>query len=306
MGACTASRAIAAARSGWRVWANWRPIAGTVRALHRQRRMGADDGLPLVAPSGLSVDAAGIVWMSSVRGLIRVDPDAAARCASMACATACRARSSTIAPVASRRDGQHPGRQSRRPGAVRSGRQCVRTRSAPHLVIESIDARRGDQRIAFFPARPFKIRPRRPRPAHRRAPAVVQRRTQSRATASASPVTTAAGSRSGSVGERVFSQLEAGPIPAAGGGSHRRQRLVESDRRSPSPWRRRGGRPGRRSPASSAWPRCSAGGWPMPIASASSAATPGSWPSTSASSPSRHRWPRPSSWPRSATRCARR
>ena len=37
-------------------------------------RMDARDGLPQLAPNGITVDAAGIVWMTSVRGIIRVDP----------------------------------------------------------------------------------------------------------------------------------------------------------------------------------------------------------------------------------------
>lgn len=39
-----------------------------------ERVLGAADGLPLVAPSGVAVDGLGSVWMTSVRGLIRYDP----------------------------------------------------------------------------------------------------------------------------------------------------------------------------------------------------------------------------------------
>lgn len=44
------------------------------RRYERTWRMDAAGGLPQVVPNGVAVDAAGIVWMTSVRGIIRVDP----------------------------------------------------------------------------------------------------------------------------------------------------------------------------------------------------------------------------------------
>ncbi|UNK50759.1 ATP-binding protein [Lysobacter sp. S4-A87] len=124
--------------------------------LQREWRMGTDDGLPLVAAGGLSVDAAGIVWMSSVRGLTRVDPQRRA-VRVYGVRDGLPSQEFDIAPVASRRDGKilvgsPEGLVLFDPSTVRPNTQ------APHLVIESIDARRSDQRISFFPARPFEIR----------------------------------------------------------------------------------------------------------------------------------------------------
>ena len=42
--------------------------------LVREDRLDANTGFPRLAPSGLAVDAHGIVWLTSVRGLVRVDP----------------------------------------------------------------------------------------------------------------------------------------------------------------------------------------------------------------------------------------
>ena len=42
--------------------------------LQRERVLGTDDGLPAVKSGGLMVDAAGIVWLATPRGLLRFDP----------------------------------------------------------------------------------------------------------------------------------------------------------------------------------------------------------------------------------------
>ncbi|HST45043.1 MAG TPA: two-component regulator propeller domain-containing protein, partial [Luteimonas sp.] len=44
-------------------------------ALRRTATVDADDGLPDAAPSGLVVDGNDVVWMTSVRGLVRYDPE---------------------------------------------------------------------------------------------------------------------------------------------------------------------------------------------------------------------------------------
>ena len=46
----------------------------TGSALDLLRRAGAEDGLPVATPGGMAVDARGIVWVTTVRGLIRFDP----------------------------------------------------------------------------------------------------------------------------------------------------------------------------------------------------------------------------------------
>ena len=47
---------------------------GNGRRLVREERLDAATGFPRLAPSGLTVDARGVVWATSVRGLVRVDP----------------------------------------------------------------------------------------------------------------------------------------------------------------------------------------------------------------------------------------
>jgi signal transduction histidine kinase/CheY-like chemotaxis protein/sugar lactone lactonase YvrE len=50
---------------------SWRWDGATLSPL---RTLDADDGIPAVLPSGIVVDGAGMLWMTSVRGLVRYDP----------------------------------------------------------------------------------------------------------------------------------------------------------------------------------------------------------------------------------------
>jgi signal transduction histidine kinase len=109
-----------------------------------------------VAAGGLSVDAAGIVWISSVRGLTRVDPERRT-VRVYGVRDGLPSQEFDIAPVASRRDGKillgsPEGLVLFDPSTVRPNTQ------APHLVIEGVDVRRSDRRITFFPSQPFEIR----------------------------------------------------------------------------------------------------------------------------------------------------
>ncbi|HET6435764.1 MAG TPA: ATP-binding protein, partial [Xanthomonadaceae bacterium] len=111
-------------------------------ALAPAARYGQADGLPPIAPSGLTVDSNGIVWMTSMRGLVRFDP---AR------------RAARIYGV---RDGL-PSQEFGEPPVPRpeDGRIAAPTpeglvlfdpavvspvASAPQLAIESLSVRRGD------------------------------------------------------------------------------------------------------------------------------------------------------------------
>ncbi len=115
--------------------------------LQREFGLGPRDGLPLAEARGLTVDAAGLVWMTTTRGLVRVDP---------------YARSVRVYGV---RDGlpsqEFSGRPVPRPG---DGRILVGSpeglvlfdpavvrpsKRAPQLIVESIDLRRRNERIAF-------------------------------------------------------------------------------------------------------------------------------------------------------------
>ena len=110
-------------------------------------------GFPALEPSGLAIDIAGNLWLTSVRGLIRVDP---------------AARSVRIYGV---HDGL-PGQEFEDPPVVRPGDgrilagataglvifdpSAVRERSSPpRLVIESVDALRGEDKVSFSPEAPI-------------------------------------------------------------------------------------------------------------------------------------------------------
>ncbi|NUS37424.1 MAG: response regulator [Lysobacter sp.] len=114
-------------------------------ALQVLARYGGADGLPGLAPSGLIVDRAGVVWLTSLRGLVRFDP----------------------APRRARLYGVHDGLPSQEFGErpvprPEDGRIAAATpdglvlfdpavvhpdAQAPQLVIESVSVRRGDARI---------------------------------------------------------------------------------------------------------------------------------------------------------------
>ncbi|HJW47420.1 MAG TPA: two-component regulator propeller domain-containing protein, partial [Lysobacter sp.] len=113
-------------------------------------------GFPALTPSGLAVDAAGRVWLTSVRGLIRVDPDD---------------RSVRLYGV---HDGL-PGQQFEGSPVLRPGDRRVLAGSteglvlfdpaavasanpAPRLLVESVEVRRGEETIVFSPERPVSIR----------------------------------------------------------------------------------------------------------------------------------------------------
>ena len=123
--------------------------------LHLRERVDARQGMPRISLSGITVDAAGIAWATSVRGLLRVDTSAR-----------------TV-----RVYGVHDGLPSQelldrpvpRPadgriligsadGLVVFDPAVVRPRAkAPNLVIETIAARRGDKLVEFAADRPFTI-----------------------------------------------------------------------------------------------------------------------------------------------------
>lgn len=54
----------------------WKPQDGTWR---EQRRLGRDDGLPVLESYGMQIDSRGRLWLSSLRGLFRIDPEASAQ-----------------------------------------------------------------------------------------------------------------------------------------------------------------------------------------------------------------------------------
>ncbi len=126
-------------------------------ALQRELQLGARDGLPLLAPSGMAIDAEGIAWVTSVRGLLRVDP--ASRSTRLyGVSDGLPSQEFHAQPRMRRSDGRMlagtpEGLVMFDPASVRPDTQ------PPHIVVESIDVRRGERRVAFDPARPFEIEP---------------------------------------------------------------------------------------------------------------------------------------------------
>lgn len=115
----------------------------------------ARSGFPALEPSGLVVDLGGRLWLTSVRGLIRVNPDS---------------RSVRIFGV---HDGL-PGQEFADAPVVRPGDGRILAGSteglvifdpaalsdrgeAPNLVIESVEALRGDGKVSFVPGSPITI-----------------------------------------------------------------------------------------------------------------------------------------------------
>ncbi|HEY4556279.1 MAG TPA: ATP-binding protein, partial [Lysobacter sp.] len=119
-------------------------------------RLGSDAGFPRVAPSGLVVDANGIVWVTSVRGLARVDPSAR-RVRIYGVRDGLPSQEFAGVPVARPGDGRilvgaPEGLVVFDPSVVRP------TARVPQLVLESVDLRRGDRRIALDPGTPAELR----------------------------------------------------------------------------------------------------------------------------------------------------
>jgi hypothetical protein len=132
----------------------WAAGFGTLEAyrwdgvrLQRESSLGARAGLPMTEARGLIVDSAGLVWMTTTRGLVRVDP---------------QLRSVRVYGV---KDGLPSQEFLERPQARPSdGRILVGSpeglilfdpavvrpiERAPPLIIETIEVRRRNERIAF-------------------------------------------------------------------------------------------------------------------------------------------------------------
>ncbi|WP_363798057.1 ATP-binding protein [Lysobacter firmicutimachus] len=115
--------------------------------LQPEFELGARAGLPMSEAQGLTVDSAGRVWMTSTRGLVRVDP---------------QTRSARVYGV---KDGlpsqEFSGRPVPRPadgrilvgspeGLVLFDPAVVRpVEQAPPLIVETVEVRRGNERLTF-------------------------------------------------------------------------------------------------------------------------------------------------------------
>ncbi|UJB18017.1 MULTISPECIES: hybrid sensor histidine kinase/response regulator [Lysobacter] len=115
--------------------------------LQREFGLGLLDGLPSTEARGLTVDSAGVVWMTTKRGLVRIDPFAhSVRVYGVK--DGLPSQEFARAPVPRPGDGRiligsPEGLVLFDPAVVRP------IRSAPSLIVESIEVRRGADRIAF-------------------------------------------------------------------------------------------------------------------------------------------------------------
>ncbi|ROU04939.1 hybrid sensor histidine kinase/response regulator [Lysobacter enzymogenes] len=117
------------------------------KRLHRDFGLDVRDGLPATEVRGLAVDANGLVWMTSKRGLVRVDPYArTARVYGVK--DGLPSQEFARAPVARPGDGRlligsPEGLVLFDPAMVKP------SRAAPTLIVESIEVRRGSRKVAF-------------------------------------------------------------------------------------------------------------------------------------------------------------
>jgi signal transduction histidine kinase/sugar lactone lactonase YvrE/ActR/RegA family two-component response regulator len=112
-------------------------------------------GLPKLAPSGLTVDRAGLVWITSVRGLIRFDPvQRTTRIYGVR--DGLPSQEFGESPVQRPQDGRIAAATP--DGLVLFDPAAVRPAdTTSKLVLESIGVQRGDQRVALSPAKAIEI-----------------------------------------------------------------------------------------------------------------------------------------------------
>ncbi|WMJ71403.1 hybrid sensor histidine kinase/response regulator [Stenotrophomonas sp. 24(2023)] len=127
----------------------------TLGQLQREAVIGAEDGYPAIAANGLVVDAQGVAWASSARGLLRVSPDGqSVRLYGVHDGLPSQEfREHTLIATASGRlvAGTPSGVVAFDPGVVRPS-----TRRAP-LVIERVEVRRGEQVLDLTHDAPLEI-----------------------------------------------------------------------------------------------------------------------------------------------------
>jgi signal transduction histidine kinase/ActR/RegA family two-component response regulator/sugar lactone lactonase YvrE len=126
------------------------------QSLALEHTVGAGQGMPMVAPGGVLVDDAGVVWLTTVRGLVRYDP-AHGRLRVYGVRDGLPSHEFSEFPVAMSSQGYvaagtadglllfHPG-------------QVQWSERTPTLAIESVDLRRGDERLVLSPQAALSLR----------------------------------------------------------------------------------------------------------------------------------------------------
>lgn len=139
--------------AGYGELSSWRWDGASLQPL---QRVGQADGLPMVAPGGVVVDAAGIVWLTTVRGLVRFDPGAG-RLRTYGVRDGLPSHEFSEFPVAMSTQGYIAAGTA--DGLLLFHPQQVEwSQRMPTLAIESIDLRRGDERIALSPQSGLSLR----------------------------------------------------------------------------------------------------------------------------------------------------
>jgi signal transduction histidine kinase/streptogramin lyase len=121
-----------------------------------QRRFDEHQGLPELAPNGLTISGDGVVWLTSVRGLIRFDP-ATQSSRTYGVLDGLPSQEFGEAPVPRLQDGRIAAATP--DGLVLFDPAVVHpAAAAPPLVIESITARRGDRHVELPVDHRFSLR----------------------------------------------------------------------------------------------------------------------------------------------------
>ncbi|GAB3377918.1 ATP-binding protein [Lysobacter fragariae] len=124
-------------------------------ALSLEKGIDTRNGFPGLEPSGLAVDAAGRVWLTSVRGLVRVDPDDLSVHA-YGVQDGLPGQEFEDFPVLRPGDGRILAGSTE--GLVVFDPDMVsRSGPVPRLIVESVDVRHGEGRVTHAPGAAFAI-----------------------------------------------------------------------------------------------------------------------------------------------------
>lgn len=125
-------------------------------SLRRLRSVDESAGLPMVAPGGVIVDEAGVVWLTTVRGLVRFDPGNG-RLRVYGVHDGLPSHEFSEFPMAASAQG-HVAAGTADGLLLFHPRTVQWSERTPTLAIESIDLRRGDERVSLAPQASLALR----------------------------------------------------------------------------------------------------------------------------------------------------